>query len=159
MSEQQAKEELLDNLEVQLDENRIKELEIQIEEKSKELETKVYAVQLDEEAVGLLKDYMTNEVVWNGLECIGVVEVNRILNSEIKSSNGMIFLKAIEIQAIHYFVSKISGKGLNEAEKYKDFAKKVSKYVNESLEKTKGDGLELNSLKEKLKAAMQGISE
>jgi hypothetical protein len=157
--EQNMNEETFENVEVQIDEAKIKALEIEIQEKSKELETKVYAVQLDEEALTLLKDYMSNEVSWNGLECIGVVEVNRILNGEVKSANNMIFLKAIEIQAIHYFVSKVSGKGLKDAIKYTDFSKKVSKHVNESLEKTKGDAMELNSLKEKLKAAMQGVDQ
>jgi hypothetical protein len=151
-------EESFENLEVQIDESKIKALEIEIGEKTNELKDKVYAVQLDSDAIALLKDYLSNEVTWNGLECVGVVEINRVLNDEIKSSNGMVFFKAIEIQAIHYFISRITGKGLKDAIKYTDFSKKVSKHINESLEKTKGDSMDINALKEKLKAAMQGIN-
>jgi hypothetical protein len=115
--------------------NELEEKKKEYEDFKTEVSNKKYAVKIGSESVFTqLKDFMMNEAEWKGTEAIGVEKVNEELSkSEVKSKATM--LNSNVIEAIFYFMSKVTKKGNDEA---KEFSK-IFKPINDSLGLTRAD--------------------
>jgi len=88
------------------------------EKKSKELTEKKYLVDGGEETLKALFEFIEKDVNWTAQECIGVVTLHDRLKAAEKMDKPMLDGDAIE--AIGYFVGRITGTGLESAKKLKD---------------------------------------
>lgn len=143
--------------EVVLDQELINSLKLSLEDSKKELSEKYYAVSMTEENLSLLKNFFLNDAPWRGLESIGIIEATRILNVTVIEKGNVIMLKSTEVQAIHYFLSNNSGKGLDSATLSVNLIKGVWSALNETLERVKMDSARVSAIEEQYKKAQQGI--
>lgn len=138
-----------------LDHKKIASLEKTLSDLKEKNSNKVYAVKLDGKGLDTLIDFIENQAEWSQTESLGVIEIHKTL-TEIKKEgvkNSTIFLNALPLEATHYFLSKIKGKGLKEAEKFISLYKPFSI----ALEEIKKDASEIQSVEKDLAAAQQGI--
>ncbi len=138
-----------------LDHKKIDSLEKILNDLKEKNSKKVYAVKMDKVVLDTLIDFIENHTEWSQTESLGVIEIHKTL-SEIKKDgvkNSTIFLNALPLEATHYFLSKIKGKGLKEAEKFISLYKPFSI----ALEEIKKDAAEIQSVEKDLAAAQQGI--
>lgn len=147
--------ELQSEPEIKIDDKRVREVKKLIEKKSKELETKLYPVQIGTDEFKIYEDFFTFDCEWSGKQSLGIVEIlNRI--SQIKKDgikDGQIFLRNLEIEASHYFLNNHKGKGGLAAAKHMS----VLKPIEDALFLLGPDNKAMNDLKVKLTAAEQGI--
>jgi hypothetical protein len=141
---------------VSVDQELVESLQKEIEEKRKENREKLYAISMSESLLSRYENFMTEEAEWNSTEALGVIEVNkqiRRLKSE-KIKDNVIYMGALPVEATHYFLNKVKGKGLTEANNFIE----LYRCFDQALKDVKGDNQILQDLEKKLAAAMQGIS-
>jgi hypothetical protein len=146
----------LDDIVSHLDENRIKECEKRLNEAKENLSQKVYAVKFEKkEDVDSFFDFISFEAEWKEKEALGIIEICRIID-EIKKQGikeNTLFLNALPLEASHYFLSKVSGKGLKEAKRFIS----ILKPFGLALELAKQDAAKIGDLEKELAAAQQGL--
>lgn len=76
----------------------------------KEMEGKKYTIDLKKEQIETLYNYITKDAPWNFNESLGIIEVDKVL-AEAKKL-GKLAIGAIAVEAIYYYLSKVTGKGL-----------------------------------------------
>lgn len=77
---------------------------------NKELETKKYLVDLSKEDVDILVKFITEDAKWKFMEALGIGEVKKELDKSVDKS-GKVFITAVAIEAIYYYLSKVEGVG------------------------------------------------
>jgi hypothetical protein len=146
----------LDDIVSHLDENRIQECEKRLNEAKENLNQKVYAVKFEKkEDVDSFFDFISFEAEWKEKEALGIIEICRIID-EIKKQGikqNTLFLNALPLEASHYFLSKVSGKGLKEAKRFIS----ILKPFGLALELAKQDAAKIGDLEKELAAAQQGL--
>lgn len=146
----------LDQMEIKLDQNKIDSIQKELDEKTKEFNNKFYAISMDQNTLNNFTDYIEHDVEWNGVEALGVSEIMKTLRS-IKEEGGVkdsvIFMKALSLEASHYFISRQRSKGVYSAKKFLD----IYRPLDEALDDVKKDNKTLQEIKTRLKAAQQGI--
>lgn len=140
------------DIESKLDIEKIEAIEKEIADKKKSINEKVYAITLEQVQLDGIINYIKYDAPWDGLEALGVKEVYKQL-SDVKIENGVIFLKSLPLEACHYFVSKMKGKGLDPASTFLSIYKPLDQALNDA----KKDATEIKDLERKHVAAMQGI--
>lgn len=149
-----SKDEIEDIL-GKLDQAKIQDLRQRIADKKEQIARKEYAVGINSSSFQNLYSFMYNEAEWNQTESVGVIEVIKVLDS-IKQEgikDNTVFMQALPLEAIHYFLSKKKGKGLEEAVSFLD----VWKPIDQALQSAKNDAVEIKDLEKQLSAAEQGI--
>ena len=73
---------------------------------------------------------------------------------ELKIKDNVIYLGALPVEATHYFLTKVTGKGVESANKFIELYRPFDQALND----VKKDNQILQDLEKKLAAAMQGIS-
>jgi hypothetical protein len=140
-----------------LDQNRIKQAQKALDESREKLKTKVYAVQFDSaEDIDAFQSFMENDAEWKEKEALGVMEICKIL-SDLKKKGvkeNILYMTALPLEASHYFLSKSSGRGLEQARKFISLLKPLES----SLQLAKADAQEYQDLEKELAAAQQGIA-
>ena len=76
-----------------------------------ELANKKYLIDLNKSDIKLLNDFNKNDATWKFTECLGVVEIEKELKDALKS--GKLYIGAMPIEAIYYYLSKVEGNGKN----------------------------------------------
>lgn len=125
-----------------------------IEEETKD---KQYALKVgSEEALDNLVNFITEKAHWKFTEALGVQQVFKKLEEckKHKLKNGCIFIGALEVDAIHYFMSKAEGQGLNEAE----FFLSILKPMNETIKLLTADRKQIEKLTQQIAAYENGIN-
>jgi hypothetical protein len=139
-----------------LDQKRIDACQKNLDEAKEKISKKVYAVQFESsEDLENYFEFMHNEAEWREKESLGVIEICKVL-SKLQSDGikqNTIYLSALPLEASHYFLSKKSGKGLAEAQKYI----RILKPFGIALESPKADAAHIQELEKELAAAQQGI--
>ena len=138
-----------------LDHKKIKSLEDQIKDLKEKNSKKVYAVKLTAELLATLIDFVENNSEWSQTESLGVIEIHKIL-TEIKKEgvkDNTVFMESLPLEATHYFLSKVRGKGLKEAQSFISLFKPVSI----ALEEIKKDTAAIQSMEKDPVAVQQGI--
>ena len=141
---------------VLVDQELVNSAEKELGDKRKENREKLYAISMKESLLRRYENFMTEEVEWNSTEALGVVEVNKQIQ-KIKSEkikDNVIYMGALPIEATHYFLNKVKGKGLTEANSFIELYRSFDQALND----VKSDNQILQDLEKKLAAAMQGIS-
>ena len=141
---------------VLVDQELVNSAEKELGDKRKENREKLYAISMKESLLRRYENFMTEEVEWNSTEALGVVEVNKQIQ-KIKSEkikDNVIYMGALPIEATHYFLNKVNGKGLIEANSFIELYRSFDQALND----VKSDNQILQDLEKKLAATMQGIS-
>ena len=128
----------------------------ELDNKRKENREKLYAISMSESLLIRYQNFMVEEAEWNSTEALGVVEVNKQIQ-KIKSEkikDNVIYMGALPVEATHYFLNKVKGKGLVEATSFIELYRSFDQALND----VKSDNQILQDLEKKLAAAMQGIS-
>jgi hypothetical protein len=101
------------------------------------------------------ENYIMNDSSWNSTEALGVLEIWKTITSIKKEGvkNDVVYMKALPLEASHYFLSRTSGKGLEEAKKFID----LYKPFDIALQDAKKDAESIKSMEKELYAAQQGI--
>jgi hypothetical protein len=138
-----------------IDVAKIQDLKQKIADKKEQVSKKEYAVSMNSNSFERLYTYITEKAEWQQTESIGVIEVVKVLDSVKKEGikDNTIFLSALPLEAIHYFLSKTKGKGLHEALAFLE----VWKPIDIALQSVKADAMEIKDLEKQLSAAEQGI--
>jgi hypothetical protein len=143
-------------LNVSVDQELVNSVEKELGDKRKENREKLYAISMSESLLKKYENFMAEEAEWNSTEALGVVEVNKQIQ-KIKSEkikDNVIYMGALPVEATHYFLNKVKGKGLVEASNFIELYKSFDQALND----VKSDNQILQDLEKKLAAAMQGIS-
>lgn len=74
-----------------------------------ELQTKKYLIDLSKDDIVVLDKFNKVDAPWKFTESLGIIEVEKDLAEAQKS--GKLFIGAITIEAIYYYLSKVEGKG------------------------------------------------
>ena len=141
---------------VLVDQELVNSAEKELGDKRKENREKLYAISMKESLLRRYENFMAEEAEWNSTEALGVVEVNKQIQ-KIKSEkikDNVIYMGALPIEATHYFLNKVKGKGLTEASNFIELYRSFDQALND----VKSDNQILQDLEKKLAAAMQGIS-
>ena len=128
-----------------LDHKKIKSLEDQIKDLKEKNSKKVYAVKMTADLLATLIDFVENNSEWSQTESLGVIEIHKILTGIKKEGvkDNTIFMESLPLEATHYFLSKVKGKGF--------------KPVSIALEEIKRDVEAIQSMEKDLVAIQQGI--
>jgi hypothetical protein len=143
-------------LNVSVDQELVNSVEKELGDKRKENREKLYAISMKESLLRRYENFMAEEAEWNSTEALGVVEVNKQIQ-KIKSEkikDNVIYMGALPIEATHYFLNKVKGKGLTEASNFIELYRSFDQALND----VKSDNQILQDLEKNLSAAMQGIS-
>jgi len=135
----------------------ITQAEKELEDLRKELSTKKYLLDVDKKDVELLKTFIVNDATWKFTEALGIVEVTKELDA-IK--DGKLFIKALAIEAIYYYMSKVEGTGTKPAgSSFPSITEylRVLKAITVGVERVKADNEKLNNAEFVLAARMEGI--
>ena len=138
-----------------LDHKKIKSLEDQINDLKEKNSKKVYAVKMTADLLVTLIDFIEKNAEWSQTESLGVIEIHKILTGSKKEGvkDNTIFMESLPLEATHYFLSKVKGKGLEEAQRFISLFKPVSI----ALEEIKRDVEAIQSMEKDLVAIQQGI--
>jgi hypothetical protein len=138
-----------------LDHKKIKSIEDQIKDLKEKNSKKVYAVKMTADLLVTLIDFIEKNAEWSQTESLGVIEVHKILSGIKKGGvkDNTIFIESLPLEATHYFLTKVRGKGLKEAQNFIALFKPISI----ALEEVKKDAEAIQSLEKDLVAAQQGI--
>jgi len=98
---------------------------------------------------------MLEEAEWKEREAVGIIEINKLITKlkKEKIKENTLFIEATPLDAIYYFLSKKTGKGLKEAENFVS----VLRPFGIALEISKQDAQSIANLEKELAAAQQGI--
>lgn len=131
--------------------------ENELEDLRKELSTKKYLLDVEKKDVDLLKAFIANDAPWKFTEALGIVEVTRELDA-IK--DGKLFIKALAIEAIYYYMSKVEGTGtLPDGKAFPSITEylRILKAITIGVERVKADNEKLNNAEFVLAARREGI--
>lgn len=121
----------------------------------KELEEKLYPFKIEsEEKLKSLIDFIENHAPWKNMESLGIIRLSeKLRENKEKVKSGNIYLKSLELDALAFFISQMTGKGLESAKVHLSYMQPITN----SLNMVKGDNATLNQLLLELEAAEQGI--
>lgn len=139
-----------------LDQARIEACQKNLDETKERISKKVYAVKFEaQEDLNRFIDFINNKTQWKEKEALGVIEINKVLEKAQREGiqQNALYLQALPLEASYYFLSKITGSGLEEAKKYIAMLKPF----DVALSSVKADAVEIQNLEKELAAAQQGI--
>ncbi|MCK9575376.1 MAG: hypothetical protein WC979_00870 [Candidatus Pacearchaeota archaeon] len=132
----------------------IEKLKIEIEEKKDELENKKYLIPGGDAIAKKIKQFIVKEAKWRFTECIGVLEVNRILHDFITDpARAELMITPVALEALYYFMSKHEGKGLPEAEAMTE----LIKAINQAKSRAEQDKREFEEMTFRLQSLEHGV--
>lgn len=82
----------------------------EVDDFEKELSTKKYLVDLSKDDTLVIKNFIEKDAQWKFMESLGIGEVLRELKSSA-DKNGNVFIPAVAVEAIYYYLSKVEGTG------------------------------------------------
>lgn len=137
----------------------IAQAEKDLEDLKKELSTKKYLIDIDKNDIATLKKFILEDAAWKFTECLGIVEIEKELT--VAEKDGKLFSRALGIEAIYYYMSKVEGNGTKPTtpSSFKSVAEyiKVLKAITSGVERIKADNEKLNNAEFVLAARMEGI--
>jgi len=140
----------------QLDQKRIQECEKRLQEAKEKFSSKLYAIKFEKsENIQIFYNYMLEEAEWKEREAVGIIEINKLITKfkKEKIKENTLFIEATPLDAIYYFLSKKTGKGLKEAENFVS----ILRPFGIALEISKQDAQSIAHLEKELSAAQQCI--
>lgn len=103
-------------------EKEIKALRSEIQTLQEKLEKKGYIVEGGTKRADILVDWLTNDAKWKFNESMGVIEAIRQIkvaaDAISKGKTKELYLPNLCLEAVYYFISKVEGVGLEQADFY-----------------------------------------
>jgi hypothetical protein len=141
---------------VSVDQELVNSLQKELEDRKKENREKLYAISMNESLLKRYEEFVKEKAEWNSTEALGIVEIykqiQRIKSEKIKDN--VIYMGALPVEASHYFLNKVKGFGVEEANNFIE----LYRSFDQVLKDVKTDNQIVQDLEKKLAAAMQGIS-
>jgi hypothetical protein len=138
-----------------VDTEKVKSIKEDLENYKASLKNKEYAVSMSDSLLHRFETYMKDEVQWRSKEALGVKEILKRIE-EVKSEgikDGVVYFTNLEVEASHYFILKMEGKGEKEIESFVT----LWKTFEETLMLIQQDNVVVKDLEKQLAAAEQGI--
>lgn len=123
----------------------IEALQLEVETRNKEISQKFYLVEGGAAIGERLIKFLTKEAKWKFTEAIGVVEATKELfaaTAKAKTDKDLM-LQVLPLEALWFFINKVEGVGLPEAQYYND---NLLKPIAEALGQVKADRDSVNQL-------------
>jgi hypothetical protein len=124
----------------------VEKLTAKIDAKQKELETKKYIIEGGVAAGETIGRFLTEKAQWKFSEALGIMEsvsqVETAVDAINKGKAKELFVPALALEAVYYFLTKVEGAGLEEAKEYVNILKPIS----DALGRSKQDRTELDQL-------------
>jgi predicted Zn-ribbon and HTH transcriptional regulator len=151
----EANEASLEKFISNVDQEKVNSIKKDLEEYKKSLKGKEYAVSMTPRLLDRFFTYMRDEVQWRSKEALGVKEILKSIEKSKKEGikDDVIYLTNLEIEASHYFILKMEGKGSSEVDNFVS----LWKTFEESLVLVQQDNIVVKDLEEQLAAAEQGL--
>ena len=122
-------------------------LTAKIEKTEKELSEKLYVIEGKQDTADRIIDFLKHRAEWKFTESLGVLEcIKQIEDSRQKLKDGKIkelMTQSLALEAIYYFMTKVTGMGVAEAKVYYT---NMLKPVSEGLSRVKADKDKLDQL-------------
>ena len=138
-----------------INQDLVDRLKKEVESFQEELKNKVYPVKVEtEELLGQMIGFIEEEAEWKNMECLGILELSKTLNEQKgKIKGGNIYMKALELDAMMFFLSNVKSRTLHNAKLH------ISKIkpIDAALKLKESDIIKLNNLLTELDAAENGI--
>jgi len=93
----------------QIQKEAYEQAQLELDKFKKDLETKKYLVDLKLEDIKKLEGYISKEAAWKFTEALGIREVVNELG--VCVTKGKLFMSAISIEALYFYLSRIEGAG------------------------------------------------
>jgi hypothetical protein len=121
------------------------QLRTKIENREKELSTKKYIIKGGEVTGKALIAFVENDAQWKFSEALGVGECHRQLVEGVSNIGKAkeLFVPALALEALYYFLTKVEGKGLASAN---DYVNNLLKPITDALGRSKSDREALDQL-------------
>lgn len=121
-------------------------LDRKISEKENELQTKKYVVEGKAEVGETILTFLKEKAQWKFSESLGIVESVRQLEDAVKAvktkKTSELMLQSLSLEAVYYFLTKVEGVGLDDANAYI----KILKPVSDALGRSKQDRQDIDQL-------------
>jgi hypothetical protein len=121
-------------------------LDRKIKEKEVELQTKKYVIEGKAEVGGTIVTFLKENAQWKFSESLGIVESVRQTEEAVKAvltkKTSELMLPSLSLEAVYYFLTKVEGKGLDEAAAYI----KILKPISDALGRSKQDRQDIDQL-------------
>lgn len=135
-------------------------LKDRVETVKKEFETYKYKLDVDKTLMDRYFDFIRNDAKFDGKDCLGLPKVYEALEDCVREGNKVIMggrpqytLSNMHLEAIYYYLTKVTGQGLEQANKLKELLDPVL----ESLSRAVVRRSTLQSFLEKAEAKLHGI--
>jgi hypothetical protein len=153
--QEEANEVALEKFISNVDQDKVNSIKQDLEDYKKSLAGKEYAVSMTSELLGRFEVYMRDEVQWRSKEALGVKEILKTIDKSKKEGikDGVAYFNNLEVEASHYFILKMEGKGSNDIN---DFVS-LWKTFEETLVLIQQDNMVVKDLEQQLAAAEQGL--
>lgn len=116
------------------------QVEEKIKEKTNEVENKLYIVEGGVKTAEELITFLEKDAQWKFTEAMGVIEAVKEIKKSVetikKKKATELMFNPLVIEATYYFLTKVEGKGLNEATHYFE---NLLKPVSDALSRSKAD--------------------
>lgn len=123
-----------------------------------EIMKKKYLIDLSKSDIVLINNFNNNDAPWKFTECLGIVEIEKELKESVKS--GKLYIGAMPIEAIYYYLSKVEGKGkttnTTTFTNLEDYIR-VLKAITTGMERMKIDNEQLRNAEFVVAARREGI--
>ena len=146
----------LDKIDVTIDQEKIDSLAARLDEKKKEMYSKLYPVKMDLSTFKHYKSFFKSSCEWVGKQALGVAEIlNRIEAIETEGiTDNTINLTNLQIEASHYFLNSHKGVGGYDARRHLS----IIKPIEDALQLLQPDNKAYKDLEMELTAAKQGLN-
>jgi hypothetical protein len=121
------------------------QLKTKIENREKELGVKKYIIKGGELTGKHLIAFIENDAQWKFSEALGIGECHRQLVEAVSNIKKVkeLFVPALALEALYYFLTKVEGKGLSSAN---DYLNNLLKPITDALGRSKSDREALDQL-------------
>ena len=122
-------------------------------------ETEKYLIDIDKAGIEMIKNFIANDASWKFTEALGIIEVEKDFKEAKKT--GKLFIKAVAIEAIYYYLSKVEGNGkstnCSSIKQVEDYLK-ILKAITEGVERVKADAEKIRQAEYVVAARREGIN-
>lgn len=137
----------------------LEKAEANLEALTKELENKKYLIDLMPTDMEILRQFIVKDASWKFTEGLGIIEVEKDLKTA-GAEDGKYYLKAIPIEAIYYYMSKVEGSGNKvKGDSFKSLPVylRILKGITSAIEAIKADTERKNKAEFEVAARREGI--
>ena len=142
----------------QFQQEALEDAEKDLEKLKTELEKKKYLVDLDKRHIGIVSKFILEDAPWKFTEVLGIIEIEKHLKTATKE--GKLYIDALAIEAIYYYLSKVEGKGYKtDAAAFPTIVeyKTILKAITTTMERVKIDNEKIRDAEFVVAARKEGI--